>query len=289
MTAIDRARFVGGSAAALGAAGATAAGAQTAPAFGHPHPPIVPETDPAIATQTIRLQRPDATIGAYVAMPKIVTPTTPGVVLTVHIWGADATLRDLARRYAKEGYIAVLPGLFDRYSPPSGDGSTDLAGFSAIAKQMYAANTQTGDLLAAHDWIRSKAARSKIGLYGNCMGGGIVLQAIAGNSNYGAASVFYGYVRADRKATQPPPPEAFAWADTVTTPVVGSYAANDNGIAPEDLEATYGRFKAPHDLKTYPGTSHGFFDDTRASYDAAASTDAWARTLAWFGKYLKAT
>ena len=286
MTAIDRARFVGGSAAALTAANAVTADAQTTNGFGKPHPPIVSETDPAIATQTIKLVRPDATIGAYVAMPKNVTATTPGVVLCVHIWGADATLRDLARRYAKEGYIAILPGLFDRYDPPSGDGANDIGTFSPIAQKMYAAGTQTGDLLAAHDRIRARTS-GKIGIYGNCMGGGVVLQAIAGNSNYGAASEFYGYVRADRKATQPAPPEAFAWADTVTTPVIGSYAANDGGIAAADIETAFARFKAPHDVKIYPGTAHGFFDDTRDRYDAAAAADAWARTLAWFGKYLK--
>lgn len=286
MTAIDRAAFVSASALTLAAATAAAAGAQTADGFGHPHPPIVAETDPAISVERIKLQRPDATIGAYVARPKNATATTPGIVMMVHVWGADAQLRDLARRYAKAGYIAILPGLFDRMNPPSGDGSNDLAVFGPIAAKMYAANTQNGDLLAAHAWVRTQT-RGKIGIYGNCMGGGVVLQLIGGNHDFAAASVFYGYVRADRKSTQPPPADAFNWADAVTTPVVGSYASDDGGNAIPDVVAAYARFKAPYDLKVYPNTKHAFLDDTRATYDPGAAADAYARTLAWFGKYLQ--
>ena len=283
MTALDRAGFLG--VAAIAAAGTGVADAQT-DAYGKPHPPIVAENDPAITVQRIRLQRPDTTIGAYVAMPKTVVATTPGVVMSNHIWGVDAQYRDMARRLAKAGYIAIAPALFDRLNPPNGDAPVDIAVFQPIAQAMYAAGTEQGDLAAAHAWVKGVASGGKVGIYGNCMGGGIALQALVGNPRFAAASVLYGYVRADRKTSQPPPADAFAWASKVTAAVIGSYGADDKSIGWDDVQAAFGAFGGPHDVKLYPDAAHGFLDDTRSSYRSGPAADAWARQMAWFGKYL---
>ena len=108
MATLDRSTFVGGSV-ALAAATGTVANAQSTD-FGKPHPPIVAENDPEIVVVRTTLQRPDATIGAYVAMPATIKATTPGIVMSAHIWGVDAQYRDLARRFAKLGYITIAPG-----------------------------------------------------------------------------------------------------------------------------------------------------------------------------------
>jgi carboxymethylenebutenolidase len=285
MATIDRSTFMGGSAALIAAANAAPADAQSMD-FGKPHPPIVPETDPAITVVHGTLTRPDATISAYIAMPKKVTATTPGIVMAAHIWGVDAQYRDLARRFAKLGYIAIAPGIFDRSHPPSGDGQTDLSLFAPAVAALYAGNTMNGDLLAGKAWIRTQAARGKVGLYGNCMGGGIVLQAMSGNKDYDAATELYGYVRADRKVTEPPPDGAFDWAPKVTTPVFGFYAGQDGGITVPDAQAAFAKLGGPHDISVYPDAKHGFLDDTRPSYLPAAATDAFAKMTAWYGKYL---
>jgi carboxymethylenebutenolidase len=285
MTMIDRSTFMGGSAAVIAAANAVPADAQTAD-YGKPHPPIVPETDPAITVQHATLQRPDATISAYIAMPKTVKATTPGIVLCAHIWGVDSQYRDLARRFAKLGYITIAPGIFDRSHPPSGDGQTDTSVFAPAVAALYAGNTMNGDLLAGKAWIRTQAARGKVGLYGNCMGGGIVLQALVGNKDYDAASVLYGYVRADRKTTEPPPDGAFDWAPKVSAAVIGGYGGADASIAAVDVQAAYAKLGGPHDVTIYPDAPHGFLDDERPSYRAAAATDAFAKMIAWYGKYL---
>ena len=288
MPTIDRSTFMGGSAALIAAAGAAPADAQSAD-FGKPHPDIVSESDPAITVVHGTLTRPDATIGAYIAMPKTVTATTPGIVMCAHIWGVDVQYRDLARRFAKLGYIAIAPGIFDRSHPPSGDNQTDLKLFLPAVGALYAGNTMNGDLLAGKAWIRTQAPRGKVGLYGNCMGGGIVLQALVGNTNYDAASVLYGYVRTDRKVTEPPPDGAFDWAAQVTAPVIGFYAGGDGGINVLDVQAAYAKLKGPHDVTVYPDAKHGFLDDTRAGYLAPAATDAFAKMIAWYGKYLTTT
>jgi carboxymethylenebutenolidase len=284
MATIDRATFVTGSAAAI-AAGATPADAQT-DGFGIPHPPIVPENDPALTIVRTTLPRPDATIGAYVAMPKTTSATTPGIVMAAHVWGVDAQYRDLARRFAKLGYIVIAPGIADRSHPPSGDGATDPAPFLPGFTALFSSGTVTGDLLAGHDWIRERAPRAKIGLYGNCGGGGMALQALAGNTNYAAAAIAYGFVRADRKNTEPPPPGAIDWAAQVSTPTIGFYGALDRSINVDDVQAAYGLMTGPHDVTIYPDAAHAFLDDTRASYRAVPAADAWAKMTHWFGEYL---
>jgi carboxymethylenebutenolidase len=286
MKTIDRSTFVGGSAAILAATQATPADAQSMD-FGKPHPPIVPENDPAITTMHISLVRPDATIGAYVAMPKSITATTPGIVMSAHIWGIDAQYRDMARRFAKLGYIVIGPGIFDRSNPPNGDGQTDTSLFAPAVAALYAGNLMTGDLLAGHDWIRSKAPRSKIGLYGNCMGGGIALQAAAASGTaYAAVCELYGYVRADRKTTQPPPAAAFAWAPNITAATIGFYGGADTSISTDDVRAAFAAIAGPHNVVVYPDAPHAFLDDTRGAYRPGPATDAWAQMTAWYQKYL---
>lgn len=280
---IDRKTFVGAGVASAFAADAAPSLAQSED-FGKPHSPIVPENDPSLAYARPQL---GTGISAYVAMPKSTGAATPGIVLSPHFWNIDTQMRDVARRYAKLGYIVIVPGLLDRTGVPNGDGITDGTAYGAAIRQVIAADHMTEDLLAGHDWVRAKTPRGKIGIMGFCAGGGFALQALAGNTNYTAASIFYGYVRSDRGNSQPAPPETLAWASEVMTPVLGSYGADDKSIAPPDIEKAYALMQGPHDYKIYPGAAHAFFDDQRSSYNAAASADAYARTVAWFNTYLK--
>ncbi|HEV3153863.1 MAG TPA: dienelactone hydrolase family protein [Candidatus Baltobacteraceae bacterium] len=259
---------IAGSAALLGAA------ASSADELGKPHPPFVAEDDPAIVVSRPRLlPAAGGAIGAYAALPRQVRSTTPGVVVIQAIWGVDAQLRDVVRRYAKAGYAAVAPRLYDRVNAPDADGSSDVAAFRPVAKAMFEQGFVKTDIDSAHDWIGSQAAQSKIGITGFCMGGAVVLSQIAGSTLFTAASVFYGSV-------QPPPQGAISAA------LLGSYGARDTSIAPADVRAFFEQLSAPHDLKIYDEAGHAFFDDTRARYVASAANDAWRRTLAWFEKYL---
>ncbi|HEY0394082.1 MAG TPA: dienelactone hydrolase family protein [Candidatus Elarobacter sp.] len=276
-----------GAATALVAAAPVTAAAQTE-GFGKPHPPIVAEDDPAIVVTRPKLT-PSAggSIGAYAALPRRgVKATTPGVVVIQHIWGVDATLRDVVRRYAKNGYIAIAPNLYDRLNAPSGDGETDYQPFTKFAAQMTAQGFVTSDALAAHDWIHTQARDGAIGLTGFCMGGGIVLQQIIDSKAYDAASMFYGGVRPGTKPDDPTTPATFDFTSRITTPLMGSFGGRDTSIKPDDVRAMFRRLSVPNDVKIYDEAGHGFFDDTRSSYVASAAADAWTRTLAWFSRYL---
>jgi carboxymethylenebutenolidase len=220
-------------------------------------------------------------------MPKNVTPTTPGIVQVIAIWGIDAQLRDVIRRYAKAGYICIAPDLYARSPAHGSDGSSDIAQYRPAAETMQKNNKQYDDFRAARDWIRTQAPRAKVGITGFCMGGGLALRAITGNHDYDAAVIFYGGVRVGEDGKTPPTEHSFDWTQQVTTPVLGSYGADDTGILAPQVVLAYGMFKQPHDVKVYDGAPHAFFDDTRDSYRAAQAADAWTRDQAWFGKYLK--
>lgn len=288
---VSRRAFVAlGSGAAFAFANASAASAQSSD-YGKPHPPIVPEDDPAISVSRPKLTPKAGTpIGAYAAMPRTVTPRTAGIVVTQHIWGVDAQLRDVVRRLAKAGFIAIAPQLFDRVGPvPDPDTATDYLPFAAAATKMTSQGFVTTDLLAGHEWIRSQAANSAIGITGFCMGGSIALQQVIDSKAYAALAMFYGAVRPGTKSSDPTTPQTFAFVDKIATPVLGSFGARDTSIKAEDVVAFRAALQAkgiPNDIKLYDEAGHAFEDDTRTSYVASAAVDAWSRTLAWFGKYL---
>jgi carboxymethylenebutenolidase len=286
---VSRRGFVAlGSGAALALANAEAAVAQTN-GFGQPHPPIVAPDDPAIRTTTQPIQTPaGGAIDAYVAHPRELTPATPGVVVVQAIWGVDAQLRDVVRRLAKAGYVAIAPFLYGRLNPPNGDGATSIDTFRPLAQQMTAQGYAATDILAARDDIGTIIPKGKVGLIGFCMGGGLVLQEIIGRTNFAAASMFYGNVRPGTPTADPTTAATFDYTAKITTPLLGSFGARDTSIKPDDVRAMFARLTVPHAFKIYDEAGHAFFDDTRASYVPGPAADAWTRTLAWYQQYLSA-
>ncbi|HTW84297.1 MAG TPA: dienelactone hydrolase family protein [Candidatus Sulfotelmatobacter sp.] len=274
--------------AAFWVANAGAAAAQTAD-FGKPHPPIVAPDDPAIRQADQQITPPvGGPIPAYVAHPRALTRTTPGVVVIQQIWGVDTQLRDVVRRLAKAGYVAIAPALFGRLNPPDGSGATDYTQFAAIAQKMNAQGFVETDVLAARDDIAQLIPGGKIGIMGFCMGGSITLKEIIGRTNFAAASMFYGSVRPGTASDAPTTASTFDFTKNVTTPLMGSFGARDTSIKPADVTAMFARLNVPHDLKIYDEAGHAFFDDTRERYVATAAADAWTRLLAWFQRYLSA-
>ncbi len=291
---MKRAAFVGLSASAV-ALGAGIASALADQDLGKPHPPLVAENDPDIVVERPQLQPPEGAIGAYVAYPRSNDVKTPGVVVAQHIWGVDAAIRDTVRRLAKAGYVAIAPDLYWRLGAPNGDGATDSAPFSAVAAKLVDA-TVDGDIQAGAYWIRNRVGQGplqrppRVGVMGFCMGGGIALRAVVDDAKvFDAAVMFYGKVRwgATNQDDGPITEMALAYAGALTVPLMGQFGARDTSIKPDDVRAMQARLKVPNDIKIYDEAGHAFFDDTRQRYVASAAADAWTRTLAWFGKYLR--
>ncbi len=244
--------------------------------YGKPHPPVVPEDDPDISASRPQLHpAAGGPIQAYAAEPRSKHAANPGVVVIQAIWGVDSQLRDVVRRFAKAGYIAIAPALYSRLNPANGDGATDISAFRPLAQQMNEQGFVPTDVAAAHDWIAAQSFKAKIGITGFCMGGGIVLKEVVATSIFAAAAPFYG-------AVEP----ILDQANAIKTPLLGSYGARDTSISPRDVTAFFSHVTPPHDLKIYDEAGHAFFDDTRESYVASAASNAWRRTLAWFHAYL---
>lgn len=292
--ALGRRAFVGLSAGALAAAGSIASALAAGEGFGAPHPPIVPEDDPAIVVMRETLSHDGRSLDAYAALPK--RQPQGAVVVVQAIWGVDSQLRDTVRRFAKEGYIAIAPDLYAGMNPQSGDGASDYKPFSELAGKLADA-TVDADLRAAALWaktpppiLRLPPQTLKVGVTGFCMGGAITLRQTVDNADiFTAAAMWYGRVRYSTANNNNGPitPFALAYSAAVKVPLLGSFGGRDTSILPADVRALDARLTIPHDFKIYDEAGHAFFDDTRESYVASAAADGWTRTLRWFGQYLK--
>lgn len=277
-TRLNRRAFVGIAAAATAGPAATAGALARSPgpAQSPAAPPQVPENDPSIVVERESLRRVDGTIPAYAAWPVQARSNVPSIVVVMHVWGVDESIRGYVRRFAKAGFAAIAPDLYSRFGAPSGDGSTDFETFRPYAKQLDR-KQYDGDLRAAALWLTTKFPSTKIGITGFCMGGHIVLvQAMDNDDVFAAAAPFYGSIN----DIDP---------DRIHMPVCGSYGARDTSIPAEDVRAFRGELRVANDVRIYNTAGHAFMDETRASYVAAAAVDAWKRTVDFFKQYLEQT
>ena len=195
----------------------------------------------------------------------------PGVIVIQEWWGLVPHITDIADRFAAEGFVALAP---DMYHGEATD-EPDLAG--KLLMSMNLATAGKG-LSGAVDLLQERTGRTKVGVTGFCMGGGLALMAACLRPDaIAAAAPFYGGMRPDT---------VIEW-DNLAAVVEGHYAATDRGTAaPEavkELEATLRAKGKNATFHVYPGTQHAFFNDTRPEvYDAVVAKTAWDRTLALF-------
>lgn len=272
---VSRRSFVGITAVATAGIAAAPGAAQTSAALGHVHPPLVAESDPRIAVEHVTMTVDGTNVGAYAALPKNTAADTPSMVVTMHVWGVDTSIRDTVRRLAAAGVAAIAPDLYARFDARSGDGATDSAVFRGYAQRLDRAQF-VADLRAGADWLAARLPSTKTGIMGFCMGGNLALVTVIDTgTRFIAVFPFYGKVEGlDPQALR--------------TPACGSYGARDTGIPADGVRAFFNALSVPHDLRIYDDAGHAFFDDQRASYVAAAAQDAWTRTLTFLHQYAEA-
>jgi len=206
------------------------------------------------------------TTPGYLARP---TGRGPGVIVIQEWWGLVPHIESVTDRFAEAGFVALAPDLFHGQTTKSPD---------QASKMMMALRVDEAerDLAGAIDYLAAlpEVSSKKVGTVGFCMGGALSLFAASKNPEVGACVVFYGghpNIKPDLPALQ--------------APVLGVYAGKDGFVSPKvvkvlDEELT--RLGKRHEFHTYPETDHAFFNDHRPEvYDAAASADAWKRTLAF--------
>ena len=212
------------------------------------------------------------TLRAELARPAGVGPF-PAVVVIHEAFGLTANIREVTERFAAEGYVALAVDLFAGQNQ-----AVCMARFMGGMLLNSLEHSGIVDLKAALDLLaaRDDVDAAQLGAVGYCMGGSFALALACTDGRLKAIAPYYGM--------NPRPLSAVSRA----CPVVGSYPAQDfTAKSGRALEAELSAAGVPHDIKVYEGTKHSFNNDHGPSYDAAASEDAWNRTLSFFAEYVR--
>ena len=238
----------------------------------------VAPNDPALISLDVKFAAPDgAAISGYLSRPKGES-RRPAVVI-VHEWrGINDYTRDVARRLATAGYVALAPDLLSRQG-----GTGSFPSPEAATEKLYKVDEQviTTDLTAAVNYLKGQnfVRANKIGVIGFCWGGGKALMFTTRSKDLAASVIYYGAN-----------PRNLEDVKNITAPVLGQYGGADERITSgvPKLEETMKKYGKSFEYKIYAGAPHGFDSDTSPqSYREDAAKEAWERTLEFFNKYLK--
>jgi carboxymethylenebutenolidase len=233
----------------------------------------------------IKIPVADGEIPAYRAMPA--KGTKLGTILVIHeIFGVHEWIKDITRRFAKQGYLAVAPYLYSR----QGDAMayTDIPKLVSELVSKVDDNVVLSDLDSTAKWAAANGGNAdKLGVTGFCWGGRMTWLYTAHSPKVKAGVAWYGGLVRREGNTQPRHPVEVA--GDIKGRVLGLYGELDKGITLAHVEAMRAALKAAGDEKSeivvYPGADHGFLADYRPTYNEAAATDAWARCLKWFKEH----
>lgn len=227
----------------------------------------------------------DRDLPAYAARPKG-PARVPTILVVQEIFGVHEYIRDICRRLAKLGYLAVAPELYVRQGDPST--ITDINTLLTTLVSKVPDEQVLADLDATADWAQASAGGdpNRLGITGFCWGGRIVWLYAARNRRLKAGVAWYGRLAGDSTPNTPSHPLDVA-AD-LTAPVLGLYGGADQGISQDSVQAMRERLKkaaVPSEIVVYPDAPHAFHADYRPSYREGPAKDGWARMQAWFKKY----
>ncbi|HSD18100.1 MAG TPA: YghX family hydrolase [Thermomonas sp.] len=258
----------------LALGGMTAVGALAALTPNYALAQQVKFTDPDIVAEYIHYPSPNGhgQVRAYRVRPAKAEGKLPGVVVVHENRGLNPYIEDVARRVAKAGFIALAP---DGLSSVGGYPGNDEKG-RELQKQVDPEKLMN-DFFAAIEFLaKDAAATGKVGITGFCYGGGVSNAAAVAYPELSAAVPFYGRQAKPEDAARVKAPLLFHFAET---------DANVNATWPA-YEAALKAAGKTYEAHVYPGTGHGFHNDSTPRYDEAAAKLAWERTLAWFRRHL---
>jgi carboxymethylenebutenolidase len=234
----------------------------------------------------VKIPVKDGEIPAYRAMPAK-GKNFPVVLVVQEIFGVHEHIKDICRRFAKAGYLAVAPEMYARQGDVS---KLEINAIMPIVNKVPDEQVMS-DLDAATAWAKKNNGNtSKLAVTGFCWGGRIVWLYAAHNPNLKAGVAWYGRLA-------PPPPERanplqpkypLEIVKDLKAPVLGLYGGADQGIPNDTVEQMQKALKEankPSEIKLYPDTPHGFHADYRASYRKEQAQDGWNLLLAWFKKH----
>ncbi|HEX4951913.1 MAG TPA: dienelactone hydrolase family protein [Thermoanaerobaculia bacterium] len=214
-------------------------------------------------------------ITGFLARPKGAPAGAPGVVVIHEWWGLNANIESMARQLAGEGYVALAVDLYE------GKAGATPEEARALAQGSQGRTAQIEDnLRGAIAYLRGTAGAKKVGVIGWCFGGGWSLRtALLAPDQIDAATIYYGRVETDP-----------AKLGGLKSPILGIFGALDKGIPVEGVRQFEAALKAAGksaEIHVYEGADHAFANPSGGRYKQDAAEDAWAKTLAFFGKYLR--
>ena len=233
----------------------------------------------------VKIPVTDGAVPAYRARPEGKGPF-PIVLVVQEIFGVHEHIKDVCRRFAKEGYLAIAVELYAR----QGDVSK-MTDFKEILTKVVSKVPDAqvmSDLDAAVAWAQKSGEGDpkRLGVTGFCWGGRIVWLYAAHSATLRAGVAWYGRLAGETNDLQPRYP--IDVAGKLLAPVLGLYGGRDQGIPAQDVEKMRTALAAANDPSTivvFPEAEHGFNADYRPSYNAQAAKEAWGRCLAWFREH----
>lgn len=255
-------------------------GQRTAPPLATSSEPVVAANDPAIIASMVQFPGEAGTVFGYLARPSA-AGRYPGIILIHENRGLVEPNLDIARRFAKEGYVTLAVDLISRQGGTQAFAADPMA-ISGVLGQTTD-EQRAADMTAGVEYLKRQSfvnVAAGFGVIGYCFGGGQAFSLAARNPDIRAATPYYGTTTpANLVNTRAAVLAFYGEVDTRTT-----------AQAPE-IEAAMAQTGRPYATVIYPDTGHAFFNNTNPSgggfgYNPVASQDAWRRTLAWFAAHL---
>jgi carboxymethylenebutenolidase len=230
----------------------------------------------------VEIQSTDRKIPGYLARPAA-AGKHPVVFVNSEVFGVHEWVKDICRRLAKAGYVALAPDLFVRAGDPSK--TTDMKVVMDIVKAQPEPQV-LGDTAASLKFLKAQpfTDMKRLGVTGFCWGGGATWRCCETFPEFKAGVAWYGPLKAGPYPRTPP----LDAVKDLKAPVLGLYGGLDKGIPAADIEAMRDAIKANHktaEIIVYPDAQHGFLADYRPSYNAAAGEDGWKKMLAFFAAH----
>ncbi|MCD0502077.1 dienelactone hydrolase family protein [Bordetella petrii] len=259
-----------------------------APAAGQPADTTIRTDAQGLAHGDFQLPVVDGQIAAYYAAPEGKSGL-PVVLVVQEIFGVHEHIKDICRRLAKAGYLAIAPELYQRQGDPSQYNDVPRLVADIVSKvpdeQVYA------DLDASLAWAGQHGGDTRrVGITGFCWGGRLTWMYAAHNPAVRAGVAWYGKLSAGHGPLIKH--VVLDVAGQTHAPVLGLYGGQDTSIPLEDVEQLRARLAQGNEaaraseVVVYPDAGHGFLADYRPMYREPDARDGWQRMLAWFKRYL---
>jgi len=233
----------------------------------------------------VKIPTSDGSLPAYQAMPSQGGPFAT-VLVVQEIFGVHEHIKDVCRRLAKLGYLAVAPELYARQGDVSKLSDINEIRTKVVSKVSDA--QVMADLDATAGWAKDSGFGNirKLGITGFCWGGRIVWLYAAHSTQLKAGVAWYGRLIGEHSKMQPQHP--IDLVGSLKAPVLGLYGGADEGIPLETIEQMKQALNAAgnsSEIIVYPDTPHGFHADYRPSYRREQAQDGWKRLQAWFRQH----